>query len=112
MYYRTYMPTILRTANSSRHEKSPDSVQLHQHQGSGIKRNFSLNGVQELADETGVPIVIHGSRQTGVSIHTGEPFTPNSDLDLGVVGECRRFAQHRRLDSGNPGRHPSTRAPF
>lgn len=42
--------------------------------------------VQRLADESGVPWFIHGSRQTGVRHRGGGAFTAASDLDLGVVG--------------------------
>jgi len=43
--------------------------------------------LQNLADETGRAWVVHGSRQTGVSFHTGKSFLPSADLDLGVVGK-------------------------
>lgn len=41
---------------------------------------------QALANETGVPIVIHASRQSGISCHTGLGFSASSDLDLAIVG--------------------------
>lgn len=36
--------------------------------------------------ETGTPVVIFGSKQTGLQFHTGENFNENSDVDWGVVG--------------------------
>lgn len=45
-----------------------------------------LKGLQTLADKTGESLVIHGSRQTGISVHTGKAFTAASDLDIGVIG--------------------------
>ena len=45
-----------------------------------------IEAVKALAERTGEAIVIHGSRQTGVSHHTGLPFSKDTDLDLGVVG--------------------------
>jgi hypothetical protein len=53
--------------------------------GPGIASDH-LVAAQALANETGVPIVIHGSRQSGVSHHTGLGFRVTSDLDLGIVG--------------------------
>lgn len=45
-----------------------------------------IESVKAMALAVGQPIFIHGSRQTGVSHHTGLPFKPDTDLDLGVVG--------------------------
>ena len=45
-----------------------------------------LAGVRTLAQRAGVPVAIHGSRQTGIRASTGTPYTRASDLDLGVVG--------------------------
>jgi len=45
-----------------------------------------LEAAQRVAAETGVPIVIFGSRQTGIRHSTGGPFRPTSDLDIGIVG--------------------------
>ncbi len=46
-----------------------------------------IEAVKALALETGLPWVIHGSRQTGVSHHTGKPYHQNTDLDTAVVGK-------------------------
>lgn len=40
---------------------------------------------------TGIPLVIHGSRQTGFSHHTGLPYAPDTDLDTGVIGTAARI---------------------
>lgn len=66
-----------------------------------------LAAVQALADESGHPWVIHGSRQTGVSVHTGETFAADADLDLGVVGtpESMFAAQRRRWDLAPDAEH-------
>lgn len=45
-----------------------------------------LEAVKALAEKLGQPVIIHGSRQTGVSHHTGLPFAPDTDLDTGLVG--------------------------
>lgn len=45
-----------------------------------------IRGVQRLADQIGAPVFMYGSRQSGTSVHTGKPWRPSSDLDLGVVG--------------------------
>ena len=45
-----------------------------------------IEAIKALAIQTGSAIVIHGSRQTGFSHHTGKPFTPSADLNLGVIG--------------------------
>lgn len=45
-----------------------------------------IASVRRLASLTGVPIVIHGSRQSGFSVHTGLRWRETSDVDLGVVG--------------------------
>lgn len=45
-----------------------------------------VSGVQRLADRIGAPLFMYGSRQSGTSVHTGKPWRPSSDLDLGVVG--------------------------
>ncbi len=45
-----------------------------------------IEAVKALAVRSGEAIIVHGSRQTGVSHHTGLPFAPDTDLDLGVVG--------------------------
>jgi RHS repeat-associated protein len=62
-----------------------------------------LAGAQVLADETGAPIVIMGSRQTGFSYHTGLPYDPATDLDIGVVGEPGDF---HNVSAGNWGGVP------
>lgn len=46
-----------------------------------------IAAVKAVAAAAGAPIIIHGSRQTGVSAHTGKAFAPDTDLDLGVVGQ-------------------------
>ncbi len=45
-----------------------------------------IEAVKALAEKTGKPWIIHGSRQTGVSVHTGLPYKPDADLDTGLVG--------------------------
>lgn len=45
-----------------------------------------IEAVKVMAAQVGSPILIHGSRQTGVSHRTGLPFKHDADLDLGVVG--------------------------
>lgn len=45
-----------------------------------------IEAVKALAVRMGTAIVIHGSRQTGFSRHTGLPFSPSSDLNRGVIG--------------------------
>lgn len=47
-----------------------------------------LEAVSAMALAAQTPIVIHGSRQTGFSHHTGLPFKPDTDLDLGVIGKA------------------------
>lgn len=44
--------------------------------------------VRRLASRIGIPLVIFGSRQSGVSCHTGKPFRAESDVDLGFVGSA------------------------
>jgi hypothetical protein len=43
------------------------------------------------AEETGVPVVMFGSRQLGVQYRTGNPCGKNSDLDVGVIGGPREL---------------------
>jgi hypothetical protein len=50
--------------------------------------------VQTLADRTGLPWFIHGSRQSGVRHHDGAPFKPGTDLDLGIVGPPEAVFEH------------------
>lgn len=45
-----------------------------------------IEAAKVLAVRTGEAVVIHGSRQTGFSYHTGLPFSPEADLNLGVIG--------------------------
>ena len=45
-----------------------------------------IEAAKALAVRTGEAVVIHGSRQTGFSYHTGLPFSPSADLNLGVIG--------------------------
>ena len=47
--------------------------------------------VQRLADESGMTWFIHGSRQTGVRSRDGSPFSPTTDLDLGLVGDPQQL---------------------
>lgn len=62
------------------------------HPGPGVTP-FHIQGVQNLANQTGMIIFIHGSRQTGFSVHTGKPFEPDTDLDLGVVGSLKSLSE-------------------
>ncbi|MDX6768960.1 MAG: metallophosphoesterase [Elusimicrobiota bacterium] len=55
--------------------------------------------VQDLADRTGLTLSVHGSRQTGTRARDGRPFTPESDLNLAVVGpEAAAAAAALRFD--------------
>lgn len=45
-----------------------------------------IEAAKALAVRAGKPVVVHGSRQTGFSYHTGLPFSASSDLNLGVIG--------------------------
>lgn len=64
------------------------------------------DAVQRLADETGVPWFIHGSRQTGVRARDGSAFTAASDLDLGVIGSPETVLhQHSARWDGIPDAH-------
>lgn len=47
-----------------------------------------LEAVKALALETGRPWVVHGSRQTGVSYRTGQPYQKNTDLDTAIIGKA------------------------
>jgi len=55
-----------------------------------------IEAVKALAVRANAAIIIHGSRQTGVSHRTGLPFAPNTDLDLGVVGTPEAFLEVTR----------------
>ena len=50
-----------------------------------------IEAVKALALRTGEAIVIHGSRQTGFSHHTGKAFAPETDLDLGLIGSPEKI---------------------
>ncbi len=58
--------------------------------GPGISPE-SIAAIQKIVAETGVPVVIFGSRQTGWSPVKQRPFTAESDVDLGLIGEEREF---------------------
>lgn len=45
-----------------------------------------IAAVKVMAAALGQPVLIHGSRQTGVSHRTGLPFAKDTDLDLGIIG--------------------------
>ncbi|MCX7806045.1 MAG: hypothetical protein N3A38_12765, partial [Planctomycetota bacterium] len=60
------------------------SIKVAGKPGPGITAEH-LIGAQRLAKEIGRPVVIYGSRQTGISFHTKQPFRLTSDLDLGVI---------------------------
>jgi hypothetical protein len=67
------------------------------------------------AGETGVPVVVFGSRQLGVQYRTGKPFGKRSDLDVGVIGGPRELAllTHKTGRGGRripDMRHPPTKA--
>lgn len=55
-----------------------------------------IAAVKALAERSGEAIVIHGSRQTGFSHHTGLPFASDTDLDLGVIGSPERILNVNR----------------
>jgi hypothetical protein len=57
-----------------------------------------LAAAQEAANKDGLTYVIHGSRQTGVRESTGTQFTPESDLDLGVVGGAKELSKALHSD--------------
>ncbi len=63
----------------------PVGPYIHGMPGPGVGMHH-LEAAQRVATETGVPIVIFGSRQTGIRHSTGGPFRPTSDLDIGIVG--------------------------
>lgn len=50
-----------------------------------------IEAVKALSARVATPIVIHGSRQTGFSHHTGLPFAPDTDLDLGLIGSPEKI---------------------
>ena len=52
-----------------------------------------LQELQLLANDTGVGVFIHGSRQTGFSVHTGKAFAVDADLDIGVIGEKKELVK-------------------
>lgn len=52
--------------------------------GPGISEDI-LVAAQRLVDEIECPIILYGSRQTGISEKTGQTFRPDSDVDLGVL---------------------------
>jgi len=69
----------------------PQGLSVHGLPGPGIAREH-LEQAQRLANQTGVPIVLLGSRQTGANT-MGTPWSVVSDLDVGIiggVGEYRR----------------------
>ena len=45
-----------------------------------------IEALKAVAEALGHPLIIHGSRQTGVSHHTGLTFRHDTDLDTGVIG--------------------------
>ena len=51
-----------------------------------------IEAAKALALRTGEPVVIHGSRQTGFSHHTGLPFSPDADLNMRVLGAPDRIS--------------------
>ncbi len=55
-----------------------------------------IEAVKAFAERIGTPVVIHGSRQTGVSHHTGLPYASNTDLDLGLVGAPEKILDVER----------------
>ena len=71
--------------------QSPRVNIIHGEPGPGMTPEI-LKGVQRLADKTGQKIWVTGSRQTGVSFHTGQPFKPDADIDIGVVGNYEQWA--------------------
>ncbi len=56
------------------------------HPGPGIRRDH-LEAAQRVADAINTPVVLLGSRQSGVRFSTGEPFSPDTDMELGAVGD-------------------------
>jgi hypothetical protein len=66
-------------------------------------------------EETGVPLVMFGSRQLGVQYRTGNPCKESCDLDIGVIGGPRELAI-LILKTGHGGRqmpnmeHPPSKA--
>lgn len=51
-----------------------------------------IESAKALALRVGEPVVIHGSRQTGFSHHTGRPFSPDADLNMRVLGAPDRIS--------------------
>ncbi|PIR18529.1 MAG: hypothetical protein COV48_07030 [Elusimicrobia bacterium CG11_big_fil_rev_8_21_14_0_20_64_6] len=58
-----------------------------------------IETARALAVRTGSPVVIHGSRQTGFSHHTGLPFAPDADLNMGTIGSLPWDGARRGLPS-------------
>ena len=70
---------------------APAALNITGIRGPGVT-DEQVYALQNLADETGRAWVVHGSRQTGLSVHTGKSFLPTADLDLGVVGRPEDLA--------------------
>ena len=69
--------------------------------GPGVEKDV-LENLRRVVDETGVPIVIYGSRQTGWSEPKQRPFTKDSDYDIGVIGveNFDKLMNHPAFKSG------------
>lgn len=63
---------------------SPTGVRVLGVPGPGVTPAH-LEAVKALVERAGTAVVIDGSRQTGLSRHTGLPFAADADLNLGVV---------------------------
>ncbi len=73
------------------------SLNIEGKPGPGLTKAH-LEAIQRLADQTGERIVVFGSRQTGVSAHTGQPFTETSDIDIGVIGGPKNLSNVLRAN--------------
>jgi hypothetical protein len=71
----------------------------------------SQRGQVFMPGETGVTVVILGSRQTGHQYQTGKSCRENSDLDCGVVGGPKDLAVLTSKMSDQPGLVPNVEHP-
>ena len=82
----------------------PEGPYIHGLPGPGIGPSH-IRAARQVANETGVPIVLLGSRQTGIREATGRPWGVTSDLDIGVIGPPEALATVLR--HGVEGRIPN-----
>jgi len=70
--------------------------------GPGVTEEM-VDRLRSLVDQTGAPIVVFGSRQTGWSPENRRPFMPDSDYDIGVIGteNFDKFMTHPAFKNGS-----------